>query len=348
MKLLVPLLAIVSLALIDSSLTYRATKGAKLERHISQKTTYTLESLTQVSPAGRVDDNESKASGSVELALAVTDEFANVADGRVLRLKRTFDEVQSTATVDLSDAGQEISLRIPSKSPLAKRTVSFDRKKAEDAFTASLDAEKSALSEVLDGLAEDLDLRALLPKEAVKVGESWEPPATALAHVLEPGGALAIEPDTSVLEKMPPANVLVPYQAMLVTLVGPCDNAEKIEGDVECTWKETNKKDGHELARIEFEIDVTTKADHTKEIVRRLEAAGLPTDGAPPSSRSEGKLRGKGHFTWDLTAGRATDLEASLDWRVTMVARWKADAGEVGIDVALAGTTELEYACSEP
>lgn len=347
MKILLPTLVIATLTLSESNLGFRAVEGTTIERHIGQKTTWTLESMAQVGPAGRVDEEIPEATGGVELELAVTDEYEKVADGRVLRMKRAFDEAQSTVSMDL-DAGEQaqVSFRLDCKSPLRTREVRFQRKTADDALVASPAAEDSVLDELVEGLTEDLDLRALLPEKPPAEGKSWEVPAQALASVLAPGGALGLEPDAAVVKKVP-TEVMTPYQTILSTLIGPCDNTGKIEGDVECTWKETSKKDGRELARIEFEMDVTTKTDTSKEIVRRLEAAKMTTEGAPDSARAEGKLRGKGYFTWDLAAGRATELQATLEWHLVMIARWKAGSNEVGVDVAVAGTTELKHKYSE-
>ena len=50
-------------------------------------------------------------------------------------------------------------------------------------------------AELLKGLNEDMDLRALLPKDEVKVGDEWDIEVSGLASVIAPGGERKIKPE---------------------------------------------------------------------------------------------------------------------------------------------------------
>ncbi len=105
--------------------------------------------------------------GSGTLVLRTLDEYRKVGAGRPLVLRRTFEET----------AG-----------PLARTSVVYTWVPEENAYGKYYDAFESSESALRD-LAEDLDLRALLPAHAVALGESWSVPALDLRDPLRSAGA---------------------------------------------------------------------------------------------------------------------------------------------------------------
>jgi len=96
------------------------------------------------------------------LVLRTLDEYLEVGNGRPLRLRRVFER---------------------SGNPLEGTSVVFTWVPEEGAYGKYYDAREGPES-ALRELAEDLDLRALLPASAVAVGEHWQVSGETLGDVL--------------------------------------------------------------------------------------------------------------------------------------------------------------------
>ena len=108
--------------------------------------------------------------------LRTLDQYRKLGDGRPLVLQRRFEQIGG------SSAGV---------SPLQGTSVVYTWVPEEAAYGKYYDALESSEAALRD-LAEDLDLRALLPRGAVATGESWSVPAAQLRDVLAPLGFLGV------------------------------------------------------------------------------------------------------------------------------------------------------------
>jgi len=108
--------------------------------------------------------------------LRTIDQFRKVGEGRPLLLQRRFEKI---------DWG---SSRVP---PLQGTSVVYTWVPEEGAYGKYYDAAESKESALRD-LAEDLDLRALLPTGAVALRDTWSVPAAKLGGVFTPLGDLEV------------------------------------------------------------------------------------------------------------------------------------------------------------
>jgi len=113
---------------------------------------------------------------STHHVLQTLDLYRKVGDGRPLLLQRRFEQI---------DWGPS---RVP---PLKGTSVVYTWVPEEAGYGKYYDALESSEAALRD-LAEDLDLRALLPTGAVATGEAWSVPAAKLRDVLAPLGDLAL------------------------------------------------------------------------------------------------------------------------------------------------------------
>src|SRR5262249_3725882 len=123
------------------------------------------------------------------------------------------------------------------------------------------------------GLAEDMDLRVLLPKGAVSKDNSWDIPLKELASVAFPGGNLSLLPQG--------ANVDKDSMEMFKDVFGEdfkskmCD---LLDGKCTCTFLGAHADGDKKLAEIGVKLKIDTKAnlsDVLSEVISRIaEKAG--------------------------------------------------------------------------
>ncbi len=111
-----------------------------------------------------------------DFALRTLDEYRKIGAGRPLLLRRQFEEIRPVG-------------------PLAGTSVVYTWIPEEGAYGKYYDAREASES-ALRGLAEDLDLRALLPAGPVAVGDAWSVPGASLRDVFAPAGLLDPSPGT--------------------------------------------------------------------------------------------------------------------------------------------------------
>jgi hypothetical protein len=239
-----------------------------------------------------------------ELRLVVLDEHAESAGGRPLRLVREYREIaeqrDERMTLDGEDAG---SFAARGASELEGRRVAFVWDAETDAYARAFEGggEESDAA-LLAGLAEDLDLRALLPEGEAAEGDAWELDEAVLEALLEPGGELALRFDEERDE--------TPF----------AERARSAEGRARLGARST--RDGRELVRIELEGTAWREEERATTLDFVEVVSGDATETRSTTLRFEGAL------TWDLAAGHALSLELAIDARVeALIAK---DPGQEG------------------
>jgi len=252
-------------------------------------------------------------------SLAFVDTYARVTAGMPRELRRRFDEV--AGWWEFNGERHEVE----GCSALTGCTVRFAWSPERGAQVRTLEVDESSvprLGERLEGLVEDLDLRAFLPAGPIEPGARWratgEPVMHALFGPLESG--LVGIPAGVTAEALIRDVLLRPFRAL---------GNEVLE--VEC-WliDDACPADAREV-RIElrlvdrFELDVTSEVT---ELLRAWGGAGPPLDvaGAAVAWRCDGR----GELVWDTVEQRfATfDLEVrvDVDCRVDFPSAWASGA----------------------
>jgi hypothetical protein len=228
-------------------------------------------------------------------SLTVTDTFESVAGGVPLVVRRRFDELRRQKRWRYSNDDGEESGDVSYESALEGKTVTFERDGPDGEFAASFAAGSKGEDELLSGLSEDLDLRALLPARPVAEGESWSIDAGAFACILYPGGELHLKDGGGEGEDMAPWDALV---------------RANLTGDFTATFA-GRSEGGSSCARVDLELDVQTHVERETE-------------------RSKGRIDARyelsGALTWDLDLGHARSLELHGTVRTTMTSTQRGEA----------------------
>ncbi len=308
--------ALLALALPADRVAFSPREGTRLTK------TYTLEVETAL------DDLEVWVNGSetetpeiqnetvLAMSITVTDHYAKIAEGRPLRLERTFDGISGELTTSIENPMTgAMDLESTATSELEGTTVVFlwneEDEEYEIAF-AEDDADED--EDLLEGLDADMDLRAFLPGRGVSEGDSWEVENSALVALMAPGGDLHIAPD----EEM--ASMGMGNQFDFAKQIG------EVEGTITATYGGTRNVEGRQVGVIALTIETESSNDITDMMVEAAEAAsaqsGMEQDFESADVQAEYDLEGE--LLWDIEGGHLVsleiegDTESVLDFAVTI------------------------------
>ena len=227
-------------------------------------------------PKGMIHDVELADTWSSRLR--VRDEYLALVAGRPVKVKRTYEEIASRLDQREGSGADGEEHAFPRTSELEGQTVDFrwDEKAAKYAVQPE---SKKIEAAAVAGLEEDLDWRALLPKEKVTEGKSWELDASVLRGVVGlPGGMLRLRTEAE--------------QDAFLTEELDAKLREALKGKGKATWTETREEDGVRCAVIEIEAQVDCEGQ-------------VPTKAGETGSYqgARAKFELKGDLLWDLKGG---------------------------------------------
>jgi len=237
--------------------------------------------------------------------IGVTDVYERMGDGRPLKLVRTYDEfvhdIDLPLSIEMMGESQEADMHATGSSDIVGLSVAFTFDEDEEEYTASF-VDEEGDEELLEGLAEDLDLRVLLPYGEVSEGDSWSPELSEVVHVLFPGGAIAFEVDSDGDPSPMGSDPFVsPDPRMLFDVP---------EGDATATFAGTREVDGATVAVIQLEISVDSSVDMSEYLADTIRDSG--PEGMElelESADAEWSYQGKGELLWNMEGGHMHSLE---------------------------------------
>jgi hypothetical protein len=358
LKLLVPATAGVLLSFSGAAdrVAFAPEKGLTLKRTVENRMTMDLEDMT-LDLDGQ--DMTAMMGGLPEMSftttmnVVVSDEYVEVAEGRPAKLKRTFDTIGANTVVDVSMAGEGESNETPTTSDLEGGTVLFTWDEEKGEFVASWANEgETRDAELLEGLEEDMDLRAFIPGRDLEPGESWDIDPIALGALLFPGGDLGMkgeeaedmEMDMSQFEDMF-TEMLTQYEDALAGL---------LDGERKATYEGMREVDGRTLAVISFKIDTDGSMDMSSMIADAIDKIGEITEMPAEVDMQIGAANltmafdGTGQLLWNPRRGTFESLTIEVDMTMGMELSMDIDAqGEahsVDMTMEMAGDMASNYA----
>jgi hypothetical protein len=328
----------------EDSLSFAPKPGLELRKEFVENTQWRLtelETFVNGSPvAGPIPSMDSESTRK----LVVLDRYAELIGGRPKSLTRAFEELGGEHAFDFDVQGLSDSIQLRLSSPLAATKVEFTRAEDGEATKAAFAGEGGDAA-LLEGLVEDLDLRAFLPDEDMGVEDNWEIASERLARVLAPGGALHLNPDAG---GVPASDALDPLEIVGAALFALAESATELEGDVTVEWTETQQIDGRSLAVLEIDWDSRSKGVLAERAAEMLAAAGASTDRTDVAVNVRLACEGEGKLLWDLTARHAHSFE--LDLRTSFEAEilWSQSGQRAGYKFKLSGESKLRASFTKP
>ena len=299
MKLLLPPLFLCLLtapAHEGVALVFAPEEGTVLKRLFVAEARYRLTDRTaSIDGEELVDTDElpEYASAFVE-RIAVTDTLGEVEDGRPRELVRTFDELtqENTDTFDGEESSSEYG------SPLEGRRVRFTWDADEERYGAEAADEDDLDEELAAWLAEDLDLRLVLPRAEVEPGDEWELDPKLYLAFMWPSGLLDFHAD----EEEPSEEDRDPSRQTI----------ERLAGSGTARLEEVREEDGVRVAVIHVELAITTGSENTLPALEGDPDAG---EFGRPEIQVEVELERtlEGTILWDLEHGHARSAELECE-----------------------------------
>ncbi|MFN0243266.1 MAG: hypothetical protein ACKVWV_10280 [Planctomycetota bacterium] len=285
--------------------------------------------------------------------LVLNDEYRATSQGAPDVLRRYYSEIGFQVSVFPPGADEPLQ-QLTATSPFRGVGVVFTRvpdASDGDGYGRYFDGRES-LEEALPGLGADLDMRVLLPSREVRVGDTWEVAPASMKHVLAGHGTVPIALkkgfDDPILR-----TTATGVGGSLIEVFGG-----EASGKIVARLASIDAQDGADIARIELDVDLTTKRDQTA-LARRQRTRGEFLAGRNvASSDVVFHFRGTGVLSWNLKERRlaafqlAGDEEVTRDMRVSagpeskarrdllrMAGRYEITV-EVGAPVAEVGAPE--------
>ena len=257
------------------------------------------------------------ANGSFGYVLSVVDEYGKMADGKPAMLRRTIDTLMGEYSSGMGDSGSE-------SAPIEGETLVYTWDAEEDAYAIKLDSEDAAIDpEEYEMMAEDLDLRSMLPKDSVSEGDSWTIGGRDMMGVLVPG--------LDVNKAIDAANEEASNGDVPIELEEFMDSVA--EGMVlELTYAGTREVDGRSLMVIEIGGDFEQNLDLSDMILEAISAEMPPEASVDLSVVIEMAAEATGEMLWDGKAGHFVSMDMEMDFVMVIDARGDVDAGGQAMD----------------
>ncbi len=341
-SLLVPFL--LGLGTTAERIEYRPAEGITIAKKAEIENHASLDEMSMTMDG----QDMSSMMGSFEMTIetthsvSVNDQYASMGEGRPARLKRTFDAISSTTHLTMrnqmtGDTDQDM----PGSSELEGLSVVFAWNEDAGEYDVTFAEGTEGDEELLENLAEDMDLRAFLPDQEVAVGDTWKVPVEAAKAVFAPGGALKVVPEESDDFGPTPGSNMSPDE-----MIGD------IDGEILAELTGIREEDGKRLAAIKIKLDVNS-ANDLSEKLQDLDdemPEGMPT----PKIQSmdlEFEFKGEGELVWDLGLGLFHSLDLSGDVAMVMDMAMSLDiqGGEKQIEqsMSFSGTQSITMSAGE-
>ena len=229
-----------------------------------------------------------------------TDELLSVADGRVTRARRSFEELTGNSSQTVTDPeGEEHEIERASASALEGAAVAFAWDADEEEYAVAFDQGEEGDDELLAGLAFADDLTCFLPAGEVESGDTWDVDPAAYLTLTRPGGDVAIAPED---ESEDGAEERRARRARF---------AENLAGTIEAEYRGRRATDDGERAVVHLALELESSAAVEREI----------DEGGAEGKRTETSaiaLELGGELLWDPAARRAASIRLEGDVALTI------------------------------
>ena len=339
LKVLVRCVPLIALGLIASPLMFRPAPGSRLTKVLNSQWSVHLDEL-EISINGNAWWTGFTWNTELSHRIAITDTYLTVQGGRPIAFDREFKTISQDLENSLGgSAGWDVWENVHGTSELEGAIVQF--RWEEGSYAKRFDPLDRHLSNaLLDGLTEDMNLRVLLPKVPVAVGDEWEIDLASLPDLLSPGGyfawTLESEGTTRLLsESLDPA-----LMGELRYVLGAM-----LEGHA--TVEYVGEEGGYSQLDLTIEIECAKDVDDLSELATKI-VEELADWGTIEIVRFdlEFALSAAGTAKWDTNRGHIFDLvlegevESAMDLEVT----WKGGAEYlIGVRTAVSGEFEQSF-----
>lgn len=322
---------------IENELLFAPKKGSSLRKRFEESSKWRLAELTQVINGSPIAVEGADMSGVTTRRIVVLDLYEELGEGKPKRLLRAFEELAGEHAFEFDIQGATDSFEMSLVSPLADTKVVFARADEGERASAKFAEGSSGDTRLLDGLTEDLDLRAFLPDDDVGPEDWWDVDSSDLSRVLAPGGVRLTLPNGG----LPASEVLDPVELASTVLCVLSENTEALSGDVTATWKETTKHGDDDAAMIAIEWKSRSQTTLDERLNEVLKASGATTKRTAAAMSLAVACDGEGALDWNLSAKRANAFDLALKTEFSAELFWTENGQRIGYRFRFEGESKL-------
>jgi len=305
------------LAAPAGEITFSPAEGQSITRTWNAGSQFSLDDM-EMSMNGQPMpmDMEMEMDMDMKMSFEVTDKFVSMMDGQPKELHRTFDVLDSggsfSVEAELMPGGGE-EKTIEASSELEGKTVAFKWNEENGEYDVEY-FESEGEDELLEGLTEDMDFRALLPPGEVAEGESWDIDVKKLTTILAPGGDMGLVPELDE-EEMGMMPGMQDFGRGMNDMLG-----DLLEGEANGTFKGYQEVDGTRVAVIALTISIESSNDMTEKVAEAMGKLPIEAEVEIDYMDIEVTIEGEGTLYWNVEAGHAHsyDLSGSMGFITDM------------------------------
>jgi hypothetical protein len=322
-------LALSSFASGPDEVRYAPEKGLKVTRTYETSGEFKLESVS-VTVDGQEHPVPGNPTGSLssEQKFVVSDELVAVGSGRPEKLARTFDELHKQQTMSGPGPDGEVMEQTQKFTcDLEGKRVVFTWNADDARFDVQAAADQKLDAKLLDGLDEDMDLRAFLPDKPVAKGDSWDVKPAAFHAVLWPGGRLPFHD----ADKHEPDAIEHELNAALYA---------SLDGDAKVTYAGQREEDGVKVFVLHVKADLSRTGESVPSSEYTSEHGGTP--GA--KVKIEFTTQAEGDLLWSVEHAHLISLTLEGKAAITQGVSYSVRGQSVEQVKKFAGKTRYSFA----
>ncbi|MEZ6016335.1 MAG: hypothetical protein R3F49_14555 [Planctomycetota bacterium] len=336
--------ALVAFAPKADSLKFAPAEGSSVTKAFHTNSDFSLDDMTVLING---EPNPMMPEISMQMVISqnvsVTDTYDKLAGGKPAKLTRKFDsasmEMEMNMEVDMMGETQNENGNGSGTSKLDGTTVVFTWDEESGEYKASYPEGEEGDADLLTNLAENMDLRGLLPASGeLSEGDSYEIDLKALIDVFAPGGDLKLDVEMEGAEAG-----MGPDPAMMADFRRIFE--EMVEGEASGKFVGTRDIDGTKVGVVELTFKINASRDMS-EFVSELMGEQMPEGMDMSVNRLdvEFQYEGGGELHWDLAAGRAHGLALKGEANIAMDMEMSMDMGgqamTISMEMAMSGSME--------
>ena len=317
---------------------FTPAEGVTVTKTFTSNTELDIDDMTALMNGGPSPMPEMEMSMSMTQTVTITDEYLAMADGQPAKLARTYDAIGTDLEMDVNAGGDAQSPSGSGSSPLEGSTVVFSWNAETETYDTAFAEGEEGDAELLENLAEDMDLRGLLPTDELAEGESYDIDVAAFADVIAAGGDLKIE-----MEIDGEAGGAGMDPEMMTDFRKFFD--ELIEGSATGKYVGTREVDGVKVAVIEIEVELNASADMS-EMAAESMGEEMPEGVEMNIDRMDVEMsyEGTGELHWNMAKGiihgLSMNAEMGMNMDMAMGISMSGQEMEISMEMAMSGAVE--------
>ncbi len=319
-------------------IAFTPAEGTTVTKTFASTTTMEMDEMTALMNGQPAPIPEIEMTMEMLQTVTVTDEYAKMAAGQPTMLVRTYDAISNELEMEVDSGAGAEAPGGGGSSPLEGSTVEFKWNADTEEYDLKFADGEDGDAELLTGLTEDMDLRALLPSEELSEGDTYDIDLAGFADVLAPGGDLKIEMelDGSGADNAMDPEMMTNFRQFFEDL---------LEGEATGKYVGTRDVDGVKVAVIELEIEINASADMS-ELAAESMGEEIPEGMEMNIDRMDVELvyEGTGELHWNMGKGVIHGLSLEADMTMNMDMAMAIAAGgqdiEMTMEMAMSGSIE--------